>query len=521
MPKTIASDLQATAIEAFWTGTGFLLASTVVQPIFTSLSHIFGRLPLFLTALTFFTLGTILGGVALTVPLLLAARAIQGVGAGAMLTLTYVITTDLVSLRERGKWFGLISLSWAVGSIVGPIIGGSLAQKNWYWLFWINLPFCGIAYILLPLTLRLRPVTGSITTKLRAFDWVGAGLFVASLTVFLVPLSWGGVQFAWESAATLVPLLLGLAGLVVFALHISFSRRLIFRPLGITLDPLIRPSLFGSLTANAAYVATVLHGIIVWMLLYYLPLFMEMGKGQSPSEAGVSLISIMATVAPAAVVVGLIIARTGRYRELVWIGWATTILGSGLLTLLRADTPTAHWVAIFLVVGLGLGILYSAQSFAIQAAARSAEDLPFAAGLYAFFRNLGQSIGVAVGGVVFQNELRRRVAADPRFARHADEWSRDASALVVAVHALKPEQKVIKDFIVEAYVDALRSVWVLMIIISSVSFVIALVGIKHKELDTQLKTEQGLVEKRPRKGLDGSGSGSESGSMLGKDKMAI
>lgn len=115
----------------------------------------------------------------------------QGVGAGGMLALIYVITTDLVSLRERGKWFGLISLNWAIGSILGPLVGGAIVEHSWPWLFWINLPFCGLAYIAIPLTITLKRKEGTVNMKLKEFDWIGTVIFVGSLTSFLIPLTWG------------------------------------------------------------------------------------------------------------------------------------------------------------------------------------------------------------------------------------------------------------------------------------------------------------------------------------------
>ncbi|GKT97860.1 unnamed protein product [Fusarium langsethiae] len=188
---TIAEDIGASAIEAFWCGTSFLLASTVVQPPVASLSHIFGRRPALLASVTIFAGGSIMAALAKNISVLLGGRTIQGLGSGGILALTYVIATDLVSLRERGKWFGLISLNWAIGSILGPLIGGALVEVSWPWLFWINLPFCGVAYIMIPITMRIkRKEDASVNTKIKEFDWIGTIVFVASLTSFLIPLSW-------------------------------------------------------------------------------------------------------------------------------------------------------------------------------------------------------------------------------------------------------------------------------------------------------------------------------------------
>lgn len=145
-----------------------------------------------LVSLGTFTVGAIIASVANNSAMLLVGRSIQGIGGGGLVALTYVIVTDLVTLRERGKWFALISLQWAIGSVLGPVIGGAFAEKsNWRWIFWLNFPFCVIAFIAIPVCLRLTHKVGSILEKLRNFDWFGSLLFISSLTSFLIPVTWG------------------------------------------------------------------------------------------------------------------------------------------------------------------------------------------------------------------------------------------------------------------------------------------------------------------------------------------
>lgn len=144
-----------------------------------------------LLALVFFTVGAILAAVAKDFTMLLAGRTVQGIGGGGIIVLTEIIVTDLVPLRQRGKWFGFVSMMWALGSVSGPLLGGGFSQNvSWRWIFWINLPFCGIAFILIPLFLRLNQKTGSFLTKLRRVDWIGSFVFVASATAFLMPVTW-------------------------------------------------------------------------------------------------------------------------------------------------------------------------------------------------------------------------------------------------------------------------------------------------------------------------------------------
>lgn len=190
--KTIATDLKGTtAIQAFWCGTSFLLTSTVFQPSWASFSHIIGRKSVLLTALLLFTIGTIVASVAKSISTLLVGRCVQGIGGGGLVGLTYVVVSDMVTLRERGKWFSVISLQWAIGSVLGPVIGGSFAEHTtWRWIFWLNIPFCVFAAIGIPVCLRLTPREGSALERLKHFDWFGSFIFVAATTSFLIPLTW-------------------------------------------------------------------------------------------------------------------------------------------------------------------------------------------------------------------------------------------------------------------------------------------------------------------------------------------
>ncbi|KAL5315344.1 hypothetical protein ACEPPN_016211 [Leptodophora sp. 'Broadleaf-Isolate-01'] len=199
----------------------------------------------------------------------------------------------------------LYESEWAIGSVVGPVIGGAFAEKaTWQWIFWLNIPFCVFATVGIPFCLRLHIKGGSIWTKLRAFDWFGSFLFVAATTSCLIPVTWGGVMYNWFSWRTLVPLILGLFGLIGFTLY-SFY---------ISTEPLIRRTLFNTPTAIVAYIGTLVQGLIVWSLLYYMPLYFEVAKNYSAITSAIAIFPFTFTVAPAAVIVGLVITKTGRYR---------------------------------------------------------------------------------------------------------------------------------------------------------------------------------------------------------------
>ncbi|KAF7898662.1 hypothetical protein EAF00_005108 [Botryotinia globosa] len=389
---TIATSLHATAMQAFWRGTSFFLCSTVFQPTWAAFSHIIGRKSVLLAALFLFSVGAILCSIAKDIELLLVGRCIQGVVGGGLVSLTYVLLADMVTLRERGKWMSIISLQWANGSVIAPVIGGAFAEKvTWRWIFWLNIPFCVVSAIGIPICLKLNIKQGSMWTKLKAFDWFGSFLFVASVTSFLIPLTWGGVMYAWSSVRTLVPLLVG--SLTSAHLFMEFA-----------------------------------YGPFCFTCLYF-----EVTKNYAPIQSGIGLSPMTFTTAPAAVIVGLIITKTGRYRPLIWIEWAISTLGLGLLILLKESTSIVSWIFFNLAPGIGLGTLFSAQGFAAHSSVINA-DLPFAGAMCSFFRAFGQTIGVAISGVIFQNTFQNKILKTS-YAVYANEWSKDASAFVQIVKA--------------------------------------------------------------------------------------
>ncbi|KAL8651755.1 MAG: hypothetical protein Q9226_004560 [Calogaya cf. arnoldii] len=479
----ISEDLGGTAIEAFWSGTSFLLCSTIFQPSFASFSHIFGRKPMILTALVFFLIGAIVAAVARNFAVLLAGRSLQGIGGGGLIALTEIVVADLVPLRLRGQWFGLISAMWALGSVSGPIIGGAFAQgANWRWIFWINLPFIGIAFVFVPLFLKLAFKPSSFTAQLARVDWFGSVLFIASTTSFLIPITWGGISYPWTSWHTLVPLCLGIAGLITFIAYEDI----------VATEPLIRLVIFKNRTAAVSYTATVIHGMILWSILYYMPLYYEAVKGFSPIISGVALFPETFTVAPASIVIGILITVTGRYRWAIWSGWVLTVLGTGLLYLLDVDTSTVSWIFINLVGGLGMGMLFPSMAFAIQAS-QTNEDLAFAIAMFSFFRAFGQAIGVAVGGTVFQNQMKSKLLSYPALASMAEEYSKDASGLVQIIKSMQDD--VVKRNLQQAYADSLKVVWATMCGLGAVGLILSL-GTKGLDMNKPLETEQYFLDER-------------------------
>ncbi|KAJ5625473.1 hypothetical protein N7510_001782 [Penicillium lagena] len=477
---TIATDLNGTAIEAFW---------SVFQPSFASLSNIFGRRPMVLVAILFFCIGAIVCAIADNFTYMLVGRSVQGVGGGGIIALSEIVMTDLVPLRYRGQYFGIMSAMWSIGSVSGPILGGGFAENvSWRWIFYINFPFIAVGVVFVLLFLNLNIIPSSLTEKLRRIDYAGTVLFVGSLSSFLIPLTWGGISYAWDSWRTLVPLSVGIAGLLLFA----------FYEYRFASDPIIPPVIFQNRTATASFIGSVLQGLILWCALYYMPLYYEAVKEYSPILSGVALFPETFTVAPSGLVIGILITVTGHYRWAIWLGWVVSTAGLGLLVLIKTTTSVPGWILLNIVPGLGLGILFPSLGYAVQASS-TPENLSIAVAMFSFFRALGQAIGVAVGGVVFQNRMRSNLMKYTTLESMADAYSKDAAGLVQVIKAMADGAT--KTNLKEAYTDSLRTVWIVCCGISGVALLFSLMTEQY-DLDRALETTQGLRQDNVPTGKD-------------------
>ncbi|GKT41841.1 efflux pump fus6 [Colletotrichum spaethianum] len=466
---TMSLALGGTALEAFWSGTSFLLASTVLQPTIAGLSSIFGRKPLVYASALLFVVGSIVGAVANNFTVVIAGRTIQGIGGGGILALTEVIITDLVPLAVRGQWFSLLSVVWSVGTVTGPLIGAGFAQNvSWRWIFWINLPITALGVVMIFFFLRQVSIPGEVGAKLKRFDWLGSFLFTAGSTSFLFGISTGGVMYEWTSFRCLLPLILGVFIIVGFG----------FWELNFAKEPLIDKGIFNNWTMIANYIMTIFHGMILWSILYFLVI------------SAVAALPESLTVAPAAMVVGLIAGVTGRYRWSLWSGWVVTTLGAGLMCLMRPSTTIPQWVWLNIPIGIGTGMLFPAMALSIQAACEPALNGQ-AAAFYSFLRTFGQSVGVAVSGVIFQNAFQKRLAQVPALADAAEEYSRDAT-IVVEVIKRMPEGDATRAELVEAYCDALRAIWISLIAFAGFCMLIS-ITVKKYSLNQEHVTKQRLV----------------------------
>jgi hypothetical protein len=288
----------------------------------------------------------------------------------------------------------------------------------------------------------------------------------------------GGVMYAWDSWRVLFPLLVGVAGIVAFGF---WERRLSNTAYdkdglpvaahGEIMEPIIRGTIFNNRSMIITYTGTILHGIILWSLLYFLPLYYEAVKGYTPIISGVAILPESGFVAPMAVIVGVVCAITGRYRWAIWAGWGLTTLGSGLLLLLKPSSSIPAWVFLNILVSIGTGMLFPAMGLGVQAAGRP-RDAGHAAAFYSFARVFGQSIGVAISGVAFQNQVKNKLLGYPDLAPFAMQYSKDATALVTIIKQMPHGPT--RSNLIQAYSDSLGSIWILMTALAAVGLVSSL-----------------------------------------------
>ena len=288
-------------------------------------------------------------------------------------------------------------------------------------------------------------------------------------------------MYPWTSWRILVPLILGLAGLVLFVLFEIY----------VAVEPMVRLSVFANRTTNLAFFTEMIHGLIMWVVLFYLPLYMSACQGYSAVVSGVATLPEMLTIAPTAVGIGQVITKTGRYVWVIWAGWIVQTLGLGLLILLDTDTKLYQWILICLVSGVGLGILLPGLLFQLQAASKN-EEMAFAVAAFIFFRSLGQALGVAIGSVIFQNEMARQLLRYPRFADRAEQLARDATALVEVIRDM-PDGTAEKDELRQAYAQSFHMVWIVMCALSGGCLVLTW-WVKGYGINVGLETEQSLQE---------------------------
>ncbi|KAN0107400.1 MFS general substrate transporter [Russula decolorans] len=470
---TIARSLKGE--QFIWVGSAYALGSTALVPLCGGLAQIFGRRPIMLSAIILFAFGSAICGAASSMNMLIAGRGVQGLGAGAITSSVQIMLSDLVTLRERGTFSGLMALSWAIGGGVGPVIGGSLAQNGkWRWLFYLNLPICAFNATLVLLFLRLKTPPATLREKLSKMDIIGNILVTGSTTSVVVGLTWGGVQYPWSSARVLFPLIIGLLGLCVFVIYeIYFCK-----------PPVVPIVLRMNWTGASGYFQNFLMAVVLSTLSYWYAIFFEACKDKSPTAAGVDLFGLSYSISLVAVVAGIAVKKTGKYLIPLYVGWILTIIGAGLLTTLRADSNFGKAVGFQLVIGSGIGIVYVVNLFPILASIPVTQTAP-AMALYAFSRNFGYIWGVTAGGAIIQNELKKKLPTS-----FLTQFPQGVEIAFETIPIIPRLHQPVKDAVRNTFGIALKVVWQVVLCIS-IAGMLCSIGMKQLELHKNIDKDWG------------------------------
>ncbi|TFK91566.1 iron permease [Polyporus arcularius HHB13444] len=477
---TIVGHLNGT--DFIWVGSAFTVASTAIIPFVGDLVSGFGRKPVLLAFILIFAIGSAICGAAQNMNMLIAGRAIAGFGGGGCLSITEIIYADMVPLPERGKFQGIIASVWALGCAIGPPIGGALANSGaWRWLFYLNLPLCGLAFLLTTIFLRVHTPKFEVVSTAKRMDWIGITVIVGSTVSLLIALTWGGLRFPWSSGHVLAPLIIGGIGLVVFFVYEK-----------IWSGHTVPSYLFTSRVTLSGYIGTFCHGIVTLGAIYYLPVYFQAVRDASPIGSGVDIFPLTLTIPVAAIISGGTVKSMKRYCPQNYIGWVACVIGFGVLSMITENSSRAQYIATQIPAGVGIGMIWVATQFPILAPL-PVSNSAHALGFHIFLRRFAQSFGIAIGGTILQNVLLHDLP--PSFVQTLPQGVEIAYAIIPSIPTLDP---VFKDQVRHAFARATQLIWRVLLGVSAVGLLSCLL-MKEVELRTDMDEKWGLQEREKNK----------------------
>jgi len=436
-----------------WVVTAYLLAQTAVTPLYGKLGDMYGRKIVLQFGLVVFLVGSALCGLSRSLDELIAFRALQGLGGGGLMVSAQAAIGDVVPPRERGRYTGLFGAVFGLASVAGPLLGGFLTSDfSWRWIFYVNLPLGIVAFFVLAATLP------TVTERVHhVVDYLGTVLLGSGLTAIVLAASLGGNTYAWGSPEIVG---LGIAGVLLLVVFALTERR--------AAEPVLPPRLL----SNRVFVVTGAVGFVVGFALFgavtYLPLFLQVVKGASPTGSGLQLLPLMGGLLITSIVSGQIITRTGRYKPFPIAGTAVMTFGLYLLSTMSPSSSRLSISLFMFVLGLGLGMVMQVLILAVQNAVDYA-DLGVATSGATLFRSIGGSLGTAVLGAIFSNRLMSELRSvfGAGAAGHANTGS------TVNPQEIAKLPSALRDGYLHAFTNALSTVFLVASAFAIVAFALS------------------------------------------------
>ena len=460
-----------------WLITAYLLTSTATQPLYGKISDLYGRKKIFMLSIALFLLGSALCGFAQNLTMLIAFRAVQGLGAGGLMSLVMAIIGDMIPPRERGRYSGLFGVIFGVGSVFGPLIGGFLTDPHkllgistsWRWVFFINVPLGLLALLVIQKVVHLPKFK-----REHHIDYFGASLFVAGVSALLLVTEWGGQEYAWLSGQILGLAAAGIALISSFLYRESKAE-----------EPILSLHLFKNSVFRVGVPIMFIMGSALFGSLIYVSLYFQLINGLSPTSAGLHLIPMTLGMIPTSIIVGRLISKYGKYKVYPIIGMGFVTIALALLGMLTATTASWQLSLYLFLIGVGMGQVMQVVQLAVQNAIPPRE---MGAGTAAigFFRSLGGAIGSAAMGAL----LASRLAVNMPHGASSSTGMPNADA----IHKLPPE---VQHLVMNGFTKSIDTVFLVAAAVACIGFLLAffLKEVRLRSEKDQPKDMQTLAER--------------------------